>query len=124
MLAGRLLGRDDVVFGTTVSGRPPQIPGIESMLGLFINTIPVRVRLRLGETWQELTARIQHEQTALGDHHQLGLARIQQLAGVGELFDALVVYENFPAPASRESKETGLSAKAREGRAARTIRSP
>ncbi|WPW33099.1 non-ribosomal peptide synthase/polyketide synthase [Streptomyces atratus] len=118
VLAGRLLGRDDVIFGTTVSGRPPEIPGIESMLGLFINTIPVRVRLRLGETWQELTARIQHEQTALSAHHQLGLARIQQLAGVGELFDALVVYENFPAPTSGESTDTGLSAKAGEGRAA------
>ncbi|MCF3122732.1 amino acid adenylation domain-containing protein, partial [Streptomyces arenae] len=118
VLAGRLLGRDDVVFGTTVSGRPPEIPGIESMLGLFINTVPVRVRLRLGETWQELTARIQEEQTALSAHHQVGLARIQQLAGVGDLFDVLVVYENFPAPASGRTSGTGLTAKAREGRAA------
>ncbi|MGW0277999.1 amino acid adenylation domain-containing protein [Streptomyces sp. NPDC003006] len=118
VLAGRLLGRDDIVFGTTVSGRPPEIPGIESMLGLFINTIPVRVRLRLGETWQELTARVQHEQTALSAHHQLGLARIQQLAGVGELFDALVVYENFPAATSGQSTDTALTAKAKEGRAA------
>ncbi|MFF5257090.1 amino acid adenylation domain-containing protein [Streptomyces leeuwenhoekii] len=118
VLAGRLLGRDDVVFGTTVSGRPPEIPGIESILGLFINTVPVRIRLRLGETWQELTARIQHEQTALSAHHQLGLARIQQIAGVGDLFDTLVVYENFPAPPSGEPADTGLTARAREGRAA------
>ncbi|MFD4051743.1 condensation domain-containing protein, partial [Streptomyces sp. NPDC058611] len=43
LLLGRLTGRDDVVFGATVSGRPPEVAGIESMIGLFINTIPVRV---------------------------------------------------------------------------------
>ena len=45
MLLGDLLGRDDIVFGATVSGRPPELPGVESMVGLFINTVPVRVRL-------------------------------------------------------------------------------
>ncbi|MGW0180939.1 amino acid adenylation domain-containing protein, partial [Nocardia sp. NPDC003345] len=44
ILLGRLTGRDDVVFGATVSGRPPELSGVESMVGLFINTIPVRVR--------------------------------------------------------------------------------
>ena len=45
ILLGRLTGRNDVVFGVTVAGRPPEIPGIESMVGLFINTLPLRVRL-------------------------------------------------------------------------------
>ena len=45
LLAGRLTGRDDVVFGAVVAGRPPELPGVETMLGLFINTVPVRVRL-------------------------------------------------------------------------------
>ena len=45
MLLGRLTGRDDVVFGITVAGRPPEIAGIESMVGLFINTLPLRVKL-------------------------------------------------------------------------------
>ena len=45
ILLGRLTGRDDVVFGITVAGRPPEIAGIESMVGLFINTLPLRVRL-------------------------------------------------------------------------------
>ena len=46
VLLGRLTGRDDVVFGVTVAGRPAEIAGIEQMVGLFINTVPVRVRLR------------------------------------------------------------------------------
>ena len=45
MLLGRLLGRDDVVFGVTVAGRPPEIAGIERMVGLFINTLPLRMKL-------------------------------------------------------------------------------
>ncbi|WP_228985561.1 condensation domain-containing protein, partial [Streptomyces sp. DH12] len=43
---GGELGRDDVVFGATVSHRPPEIPGIESTIGMFVNTLPVRVRVR------------------------------------------------------------------------------
>ena len=48
LLLGRLTGRDDVVFGVTVAGRPPEIAGIESMVGLFINTLPLRVQLPPG----------------------------------------------------------------------------
>ncbi|MFJ1749547.1 amino acid adenylation domain-containing protein [Streptomyces sp. NPDC088116] len=118
VLTGRMLGRDDVVFGTTVSGRPPEIPGIETMVGLFINTLPVRVRLDPAESWRHTVARVQEEQAALSDHHQLGLSRIQQLAGVAELFDSLVVYENFPVAASGDSPATGLRVVASEGRAA------
>ena len=40
IVLAELLGRDDVVFGGTVSGRPPQVSGVESMVGLFINTVP------------------------------------------------------------------------------------
>ena len=45
MMLGRLTGRTDVVFGTTVSGRPPELAGMASMLGMFVDTMPVRVRL-------------------------------------------------------------------------------
>ena len=49
ILLGRMTGRDDVVFGVTVAGRPPEIAGIESMVGLFINTLPLRVKLPPGK---------------------------------------------------------------------------
>ncbi|GAA1673517.1 amino acid adenylation domain-containing protein [Streptomyces yatensis] len=95
LLLASLTGRDDVVFGTTVSGRPPEVPGVETMVGLFINTLPVRVRLDPAETLAQLLGRLQDQHTELMDHQHLGLTRIQGLAGVGTLFDTLVLFENY-----------------------------
>ncbi|MEU4000765.1 condensation domain-containing protein, partial [Streptomyces fungicidicus] len=96
VLLGRLTGRWDVVFGATVSGRPAEIPGVESMVGLFINTLPVRVRVVPGESLVGLVRRVQEEQSALLAHQHLGLADIQALAGLGTLFDTATVFENQP----------------------------
>ncbi|WP_194853209.1 non-ribosomal peptide synthetase [Nocardia sp. SYP-A9097] len=101
--------REDVVFGTTVSGRPPQIPGIESMIGLFINTVPVRVRLDYHENLAQLLRRIQTEQAALLDHHHLGLARIQQVAGPAAIFDTATVFESYPIDSAGLSKDTDIA---------------
>ncbi|MGO4851127.1 condensation domain-containing protein, partial [Inquilinus sp. 2KB_12] len=96
ILLGRLTGRDDVVFGVTVSGRPADLPGIEAMVGLLINTLPLRLRLRPAEPLQALLARLQDEQSRLLAHQHLGLTRIQQIAGFPDLFDTLLVFENYP----------------------------
>ncbi|MYX24502.1 non-ribosomal peptide synthetase, partial [Streptomyces sp. SID8380] len=96
VLLGRITGRTDVVFGATVAGRSPELPGAESMIGLFINTVPVRVRLRQDESAAALLARLQDEQSRLLAHQHLGLADIQRAAGLGELFDTLVVFESYP----------------------------
>ncbi|MEK8146089.1 AMP-binding protein [Streptomyces sp. M10(2022)] len=66
------------------------------MVGLFVNTVPVRVRLDASESLVELLARVQREQAELLDHGHLNLAEIQQTAGVGELFDTTTVFENYP----------------------------
>ncbi len=100
IVLARLTGCSDVVFGATVSGRPHQLPDVESMVGLFINTIPVRVRLDPAESVADLLARVQSEQTALLDHQYAGLAEIQRRIGVRELFDTLTVYESFPFDAA------------------------
>ncbi|AYN39399.1 amino acid adenylation domain-containing protein [Streptomyces dangxiongensis] len=116
-LLGRLTGRDDVVFGTTVSGRPADIPGVETMIGLFINTVPVRVRLDATETWAEALTRVQDEQSALGAHQHLGLSAIQTLAGTGDLFDTAVLVENYPVdPATSAALESGLRLVGAKGR--------
>ena len=96
LLLGRLTGRDDVVFGVTVAGRPGEIAGIESMVGLFINTLPLRLRLPAEQPLGALLDRLQQEQAALMAHQHLGLAAIQGLTGLGELFDTLLVFENYP----------------------------
>ena len=96
LLLAAATGRSDVLFGATVSGRPAELPGVQSMVGLFINTIPVRVGFHHAESFAELFARIQEQQTDLMDHHHLGLTEIQRLAGHRALFDTLAVFENYP----------------------------
>ena len=85
-----------MVFGVTVAGRPPEIAGIESMVGLFINTLPLRVKLSPEQPLAALLSALQDSQSRLMAHQHLGLAEIQSLAGLGELFDTLVVFENYP----------------------------
>ncbi|MFE9727905.1 amino acid adenylation domain-containing protein [Streptomyces sp. NPDC005794] len=94
---GRLTGRDDVVFGTTVSGRPPELPGAEDMVGFFINTVPMRVRLRPGEPVGDLVVRLQREQTVLMEHQHVRLSDIQRWSDQAVLFDTSTAFENYPA---------------------------
>ncbi|MFC9871183.1 amino acid adenylation domain-containing protein [Nocardia salmonicida] len=96
MLLAMLTGRTDVVFGATVSGRPPELPGVEEMVGLFINTVPVRVTLDPSERVSDLLARVQAEQARLMDHQHVGLAAIHRAVGLAELFDTLTVFESYP----------------------------
>ncbi|MET8877269.1 amino acid adenylation domain-containing protein [Nocardia sp. NPDC004604] len=96
MLLAMLTGRTDVVFGGTVSGRPPELPGVEEMVGLFINTLPVRVQLDPAEKVADLLTRIQAEQARLLDHQHVGLAAIHRAVGLAELFDTLTVFESYP----------------------------
>lgn len=96
ILLGRVTGRDDVVFGGTVSGRTADVAGIEDMVGLLINTLPVRFRIREDEPLLAAIGRFQDEQAELMDHQHVGLAGIQRAAGLGALFDTTVVVENYP----------------------------
>ena len=96
LLLGRMTGREDVVFGATVSGRPAELTGVETMVGLFINTLPVRIRIGESDTIASVAMRVQAEQADLIDHHYVGLADITRNVGIGPLFDTLVVFESYP----------------------------
>ncbi|NNG89292.1 amino acid adenylation domain-containing protein, partial [Streptomyces cacaoi] len=96
LLLAEWTGRTDVVFGITVSGRSPELDGVESIIGFLINTVPMRVRFSPAETLDGLIRRVQGEQARTMPHHHLGLADIHAAAGVGELFDTAMVFENFP----------------------------
>jgi mycobactin peptide synthetase MbtF len=89
--------RRDVVFGVTVSGRPGELSGVESMVGLFINTVPLRVQLDPRQRVGVQCLALQRDAAALRDHSYLPHAELRTLGGVGEMFDTLLVYENFPA---------------------------
>ncbi|WP_344610023.1 condensation domain-containing protein, partial [Streptomyces glaucus] len=100
MVLSRLARRTDVVFGNSVAGRPPELAGVESMVGMFLNTLPVRVRLDGGESVVRMLTRLQDRQSALLAHQHLGLAEIQSLCGAGAVFDTMLMFENYPGDTS------------------------
>ncbi|TYR44909.1 condensation domain-containing protein, partial [Streptomyces parvus] len=109
LLLTRISGEHDVVFGATVSGRPAELPGVENMVGLFINTLPVRVRIDEDERVRDLLARLQREQAAARDFEHTSLDAIRGWADVpsGEpLFESLFAYENYPLGAAPDNEES------------------
>ncbi len=99
LLLARHADRDDVVFGTVVSGRPPELAGVESMVGLFINTLPLRVRVTAGA---RIDAWLREVQDGIGDLRQFEyspLALVQRWSGLPartRLFESVLVFENYP----------------------------
>ncbi|WP_233159484.1 non-ribosomal peptide synthetase [Pseudonocardia sp. MH-G8] len=96
LLLGRLTGRRDVLFGCPVSGRPPEVEGVEDMIGLLLNTVVVRVASRPSDTAAQVLDAVQAQAVAMAEHHSVGLPDVQRAAGVGDLFDTMLVVENFP----------------------------
>jgi amino acid adenylation domain-containing protein/non-ribosomal peptide synthase protein (TIGR01720 family) len=112
LLVQRYSGRDDVVFGTVTSGRSAPLPGIESMIGLFINSLPARVRVSPGRgllAWlEDLQARL----SELRQYEYSPLVQVQSWSEVPRgrpLFETLTVFENYPLDeAVREQAGSGL----------------
>jgi amino acid adenylation domain-containing protein len=93
-------GEQDLVFGTTVSGRSAPVDGIESMVGLFINTIPVRVQVRPGELAESFLRRVQLWQAKSMPYQLAPLAKMQSWSEVPRgtpLFQYLFLFQNYPA---------------------------
>ncbi|HKV10346.1 MAG TPA: amino acid adenylation domain-containing protein, partial [Thermoanaerobaculia bacterium] len=100
LLLARTSGNPEVVFGATVSGRPAELPGIESMVGLFINSLPVRVAVPPQARLLDWLGTLQERQTAARQHEHVPLVDIQGWSPVPRgtpLFESLVVFENYPA---------------------------
>jgi amino acid adenylation domain-containing protein/non-ribosomal peptide synthase protein (TIGR01720 family) len=99
LLLSRYSGERDVLFGTTVSGRPPELPGVESMLGMFINTVPTRVQIHSGSTVTRWLGELQAGQSEARsfDFTSLGQSQAWSDVPAGQnLFDSMVVFENYP----------------------------
>lgn len=104
VLLGRLTDRREVAFGAVVSGRPQQLTGVESMVGLFINTVPVVVDLSPGASVPAACQALQRDTAAMRDLGYLSLSVVQRAAR-NALFDTLLVFENAPIG----SASTGVS---------------
>jgi amino acid adenylation domain-containing protein len=120
ILLARANHRSDVVFGVTVSGRPVELAGAGEMVGLFINTVPVRVRSSWDESVRDLLGRVQSRMLEGEPFHFLSLAEIQSQSACGAgLITHLLTYENYPGAASdsgnRSFRIAGLEIEPLEG---------
>jgi amino acid adenylation domain-containing protein len=109
LLLSRYSGEDEVTFGVTVAGRPVSLAGFEKMVGLFINTLPLRVRLPEETTLLKWLRQLQEHQIKLREFEYSSLPELQKQSGAGRqlLFESLLVFENYPI--DRALQENGGS---------------
>jgi amino acid adenylation domain-containing protein len=101
----------DVIFGTTVSGRPTNLKGIENMVGLFINTLPLRVQTFPNENVPGLIQRLNDEVKKRDLYQTTSLVKIKEYSQIDnqkELFDIIVVIENYPLDNSLKLRNSKL----------------
>ena len=99
LMLSRYSGQLDVLFGATVSGRPPDLPGVEAMVGLFINTLPVRVHVTPEARLMDWLATLQEQQSAARQFEYSPLVSVQGWSEVPRgtpLFESVLVFENYP----------------------------
>lgn len=109
VVLAQLTGSSDVLFGSSVAVRPPQLPDVYTAVGMFTNTVPVRVRCEPADSLEQLFRVVQDAQARTLEHYQVGLGDIQRAIGVNPLFDTIVVFESFPVDRAALS-EAGASA--------------
>jgi non-ribosomal peptide synthetase component F len=115
VVLARYSGQADVVFGVTVSGRPPDLEGAEGMVGLFINTLPARVSVVEESPVLPWLRKLQARQVEMREHEQSPLVLVQGWSEVSRgrpLFESLVVFENYPVDASLAERAGGLGIEA------------
>ncbi|MEB3982900.1 amino acid adenylation domain-containing protein, partial [Mycobacterium sp. 663a-19] len=103
-----LTGNHDVAFGVAVSGRPAEMSGADTMVGLLINTVPVRARLTAATTTAGLLGQLHSANNRTLEHQHLALTEIHRVTGHERLFDTLFVYENYPIETGALAGADGL----------------
>ncbi|MBW4490244.1 MAG: amino acid adenylation domain-containing protein [Trichocoleus desertorum ATA4-8-CV12] len=105
-------GESDVVFGTVVAGRPPTLPGVESMVGLFINTLPLRVQMPAEAKLIPWLQQLQAQQMERQEYEYSSLVQIQRWSEIPAtlpLFNSILVFENYPIDTTVRSPATDLT---------------
>ncbi|BBL77217.1 hypothetical protein MishRS11D_43150 (plasmid) [Methylomagnum ishizawai] len=111
LLLGRHADSGEVVFGLTVSGRSAAVPGMEERVGLFINTLPLRVRLDPARNVGDWLRDLQAQAAELHRHEATSLADIQKASAIVEgaaLFESILVFENYPLDAALQRQDGPL----------------
>lgn len=111
ILLQRYNNYDDVIFGTTVSGRTADIDGIENIIGLFISTLPMRIKTSVDTSIRELLTKVMHVLGKRGEYDDLSLLDIKKcsmLSAMENLFDSVIILENYPLDESVVKAENGL----------------
>ncbi len=99
LIISHISRRKDLVFGTTVSGRPVSLAGVEAMAGLFINVLPMRVQVVPGAQLLPWLKGIQEQRIDAGQYEHVPLSQIQRWSDVPRgqaLFESLLSFENYP----------------------------
>jgi amino acid adenylation domain-containing protein/non-ribosomal peptide synthase protein (TIGR01720 family) len=111
ILLNRYSRNEDIVYGITVAGRPPKLPGVEQMIGLFINTLPLRVSVCGEETLDSWLQMLQRQQVQMRHFEHSSLLDIQRWSDVPRqpLFESLLAFENFPVDKSLKAEDFGLT---------------
>ncbi|WP_120313396.1 non-ribosomal peptide synthetase, partial [Mycobacterium mantenii] len=104
-----LTGQHDVAFGTVVSSRPAEVSGAESIVGLLINTVPVRANITPVTTTADLVDQLQSAHNNTLEHQHLALRDLHRIAGHDQLFDTVFVYENYPVDTAASSSPGELA---------------
>lgn len=115
----RYSGDDDVVFGITVSGRPATLPGADGIVGLFINTVPTRVRVPSQQAVAGWLRQVQDAQAQQREHEHASLVDVARAAGVPQgvpLFDSILVFENYPVEQAADAGQHALTARYADAR--------
>ncbi len=109
ILLGYLSGEKEVVYGMTLSGRSAPIDNIEHMVGLLINTLPLKITLPSCQTIKELLRNIQLQTAQISDFIYTPLSQIKAWNGGKEIFDHIMVIENYPPCSFEEEKNETLN---------------
>ncbi|HEV2705168.1 MAG TPA: condensation domain-containing protein [Pyrinomonadaceae bacterium] len=111
LLLSRFSGRDDVLFGATVSGRPAELSGVENIIGLFINVLPVRVRVPPDATLSAWLKELQALHVEMRQYEYTPLVQVQGWSEVPrgvQMFESVMVFENYPGDALAADRDASV----------------
>jgi non-ribosomal peptide synthase protein (TIGR01720 family) len=112
LLLSRHSGQQDVLFGVVTSGRPPNLDGVESMVGLFVNTLPMLIRVPRSDSIRAWLEEIQRQQLEIQKYEYSPLAEVQQWSDIArseQLFESIFAFENFPAAPNTHKTDLDIS---------------